>query len=376
VDLGGGTSDVAVLEVEDEGRGHTLKFSVLASGALTRAGDQVDTAVASQIGGALPKDRVERDALELVAQQLKEDVTASGEAVRQWALQPQRTFSLNGDQLDKAVKGLVDDIVRFTDGVTRGARLREEILKSPTAIRAEPWAEVGKSIDAVVIAGGTGRLSLVQQKLREKFKCEVVLVDRPQHSVVEGLASRTDYGRINMPRPPYSFRLRYKTSQGEDEVILYEAFTPFCSPSNAVAGDTMNFEDNVLLPGALKGPLEDCYLFCTSLGGTEPIVDFKKYKYKKLKVDPKKKGQGNGAKSSFTETWVRKEDGKSSFIKIKGDGREPVAIVIRPNGTLFINRTEISVREWPVVRGKNDPEHGPTIEVVIGPPAGHDWRHH
>jgi hypothetical protein len=132
----------------------------------------------------------------------------------------------------------------------------------------------------------------------------------------------------------------------------------------------------VRLPGALKGPLEGCYLFCTSLGGTEPIVEFKEYEYKKLKVKAKKKGQGNDAKSSLTETHVRVEVGQSSFIGVKGDGRKPVAIVIRPNGTLFINGIEISVREWPVVRGKNDPEHGPTIEVVIGPPAGHDWRHH
>lgn len=358
VDAGGGTTDVAVIQAEDSVA--SLHFSVLASDAISTAGDHVDQTVSSYLRARDSIALEDASDVELlrVSRFLKEALTADVEARATFGRSNQAA-SLTRDEFDDAFRSTADRVVRFTKAVVRSALMRERDALKPDQIRSQPWDVTRLSVDTIVLAGGTGRIPALRQALEECFGSAVVELASPQTAVVEGLAATVDYGRINLPRPPFDFVLSYGSKKGRVTKALYEAFTPLYD-WHAVFGGMAQYRRAVSLEGL--SPDAIVQVACMTPGPNPEEVP--------LAINWVETGHGSDGSITRTE--------HAGAFEVKHNGRGELALVLRPDGTLIINGTKYQVDEWPVVRGRQNRGALPPINVKrrFEVASDDDWRHH
>jgi molecular chaperone DnaK (HSP70) len=266
-DMGGGTLDVAVLEVRGRRR---PELAVLAAIGVAEAGDALDDAIAEDLASVLTVRGVDMDSLDnptrartrlvYAAREAKEGLSVTQEHA---AVLPKRQFGVadvwyTRDQLEQVFADQIDRAEQTVITALKVARMTEGMNESAYSIMQTPVEQMTATIDAVVLSGGMTRIPYVKQRLQQLFgpRTRIEVADiAPDTAVALGLARAGSYGRINMYRPAFDVLLEW-----EDELrTVYDAFTPLVAPGMiARGGADLRYARNgldLLLPRKGKGRL-------------------------------------------------------------------------------------------------------------------------
>ncbi|SVA94543.1 uncharacterized protein METZ01_LOCUS147397, partial [marine metagenome] len=236
-DYGGGTLDVAVLEVaRPDGAAHP-EITVLAADALLYAGDSLDERISDDLKPSLTssgwsgeQDEVEKNQLTLrAARDLKHALTDTDEAVVRI---PgfDRPVPYTREQLEAAFRPQLEKAMEFVFNVIKMSMAREHHADYGL-IRSLEEERLADEIHHILLAGGMSRIPRVSKelglRLHERFVVDPGLVD-PEKSVVSGLTFKDAVSGLNLHRPGFGFIAEYLNAQGEKigEQVLYEAFSP------------------------------------------------------------------------------------------------------------------------------------------------------
>jgi molecular chaperone DnaK (HSP70) len=226
-DMGGGTLDIAVLDI----RGNDL--AVLAAVGVPEAGDVLDRAIAEDLEDALAAKGVDVDSLEFprrarnrlryAAQEAKVALTTEDEHD---VVLPRRLFGIGSvsytrEQLNAAFSAQMDRAEVVVTAALRAARITEP------DIAGAPLSEVVEGVDVVVLSGGMSRVPYVAERLRDLFPAGTRIETasaRADEAVARGLALASRYRRINRYRPAFDIVLDW--DDGQESRAVYEAYTP------------------------------------------------------------------------------------------------------------------------------------------------------
>lgn len=250
-DMGGGTLDIAVLNVR-------------ASGEPGRR--RVDIAVQAADGNDIAGDRVDRALVEIVTTRLRErGFDAVGpelpDDLNGWLLRAAREAKVKLSETEQitvhvehplieipdtplfrsdvvqAIDPLLKDSMKKVWEVAR-ASLMSQVAGStdahtltPEQARSLGPAELSSGIDYVLLAGGMSLIPAVREYLGAIFGHDKVhQVPDPNQLVVIGLAGDETYESLNLHRPGFDFVLEWNDPQGQaHERPVYDAHTPFYS---------------------------------------------------------------------------------------------------------------------------------------------------
>jgi molecular chaperone DnaK (HSP70) len=333
IDIGGGTLDVAYLDIVDDGKHPT--FTVLAADALDRAGDDVDGDIAAELRHDL-EDRgknpdltgnpaVAEAELQRAARSLKILLSTTLEArvgVLPLLGVPELAYSRAAlEQRLKPFLGRAEGLVR---SVLASGRLRERNAPTIQEINRD-LANVTKDVSYVLLTGGTSQIPCVRDYFSAMFPTAIVDWSQSrdaQQAVALGLAGTDNYSRLNLHRP--SFDLVALSPDGTEKV-LYAAYTPLYQAYEIQSGNNR--------PGHRKdftnasGSSGNLRIVCRDLAGNDvPIVT--------VETDGQRRNSG--------ELTVRMAAGAQGFIKLYVDGQ----ILVDAPG----QRASYRMKDWPVLR--------------------------
>jgi molecular chaperone DnaK (HSP70) len=332
-DMGGGTLDVALLDVHAE-PGQVPEISVLSSWGIDEAGDALDQRIAQELTAQLRNlgVDVENDsAHELLvteaARQAKLQLSAARDAVvavrRPGVASHGLTYTR--EQLEVAFDPQLRRAEELVWAVIRGARVTHEVPQTPSQIRRLQQQDLAMDVDFVLLAGGMSRVPAVASLVERILPGVELHLDAgiaADEAIVAGLAETAAYERINLHRPPFDFVLEYVKAGELISLPVYDAYSPFYPPFFAMQRDILYHEwrlRNGELPSTGYG-----FLRVYTPGG-EPVH---------LQID-----DSNGA------------------VKVPFGHISP-AVMIHPNGLVAIvdgrrSTTSFMVPRWPVIRGKD-----------------------
>ncbi len=265
-DMGGGTLDIAVLEVQGRKR---QELAVLAAIGAADAGDALDQSIADDLDLVLAAQGVDVDSLShpnrarthlaFAARGAKEGLTFTEDHA---VSLPRRLFGISevwytrdqleqvfAEQMERAESQVITAlmIAQMTD---EGATTAYDILRTPPE-------DLTATVDVVLLSGGMSRIPYVKQRLQELFGPTTTVTtadDEPDQAVALGLARAAHYGRINMYRPGFDILLEWDG----DFRIVYDAFTPLVQQGQISGGGALRYFRNGLdldLPRQGKGRL-------------------------------------------------------------------------------------------------------------------------
>ncbi|MDW3217094.1 MAG: Hsp70 family protein [Acidimicrobiales bacterium] len=236
-DFGGGTLDVAVLDVE---RGAAPRITALAASGNSYAGDRIDKAIARRVwsqvdrSGAFRGDDVFEALLGRAAVRLKETLSGETEASTLVGggyddLSPLR---LDAKVLAEIMQEPLEAARRAVERTLKLAGLRARNAETAT-LRATSFDKLTPQVDFVLAVGGMSRSRDVTAALRTWFPDAKVVKDpgvlAPEESVVSGLTVDDVVSELNLDRPAFSFVVEYhdrRTGELLDSETVYEAFSP------------------------------------------------------------------------------------------------------------------------------------------------------
>jgi molecular chaperone DnaK (HSP70) len=242
-DMGGGTLDVAVLDV------HGRDVSVLAAHGVAEAGDALDQAIAEDLDYVLGAAGVDIDALSnprrlrarllYAARAAKVALSTETETdvILSRPLFGIGTIRYTRDQLDAVFSSQMDRAELCVADTLRAARLTEQAPGSAYDIARTPIETLVEEVEAVILSGGMSRLPYVAKRLKQLFPPRTIVElasPAPETAVVEGLAKAGRYGRINVYRPSFDVLLEWDG----DFRTVYEAFTPLVERWQIARGGT------------------------------------------------------------------------------------------------------------------------------------------
>jgi len=233
-DMGGGTLDIAVLEV------HGTDVSVLAALGVAEAGNALDKAIAEDLEYALAgkgtdirmleKPKRARDRLRHAAP----DVKVSLSSVTELDVKlPRREFGIASIPYGRAKLNEVFAPQMDRAEVCVATALRIALLPAVTDadsahdIARAPLEELTEQVDVVVLSGGMSQIPYVKERLRRMFgdgtRIEPACA-KPEQAVAIGLARAPGYGLISKYRPAFDILLEW--DEGRQQRTVYEAHTP------------------------------------------------------------------------------------------------------------------------------------------------------
>jgi molecular chaperone DnaK (HSP70) len=346
VDAGGGTTDVAVIQAEDSD--DSLRFSVLASDAISTAGDHVDTLVSDHLRqrDSISSEEIADAELLRVSLFLKEALTSETSATSIYGSGGAREAVLTREEFDEAFSATGDKIIQFTEAVVRSAKMRERDPLPPDVIRKMDWIKIRASVDVVVLAGGTGRIPALRKALEASFGKPVVELMSPQLAVVKGLAARVDYGRINLPRPPFDFVLEYEYQGKTFSETLYKGFTPLYE-WDAVFGGSPQLYKEFRVETMHRGAVKTVRVACKTPGANTEYVPL---------LFNEREEQPDGELGPITSS-------EQNYFEVVLDLNGGVKFILRPDGTVVLNHVKYGIEEWPAVRGRHNRGALPPVNV-------------
>jgi actin-like ATPase involved in cell morphogenesis len=232
-DAGGGTLDVAVMNIEESDKGSN-RIVVLSAGSLAESGDAVDLAIARHIADAngMPEHDCENDVSLLKdARDVKEALATSGSVTKKDILIGTKRCVITIDQgtIATIVQGQLERSLRLVEVQLRLSELRGPDAVKPFELGRLDLGKLCNKIDNVVLVGGLTKLPLFGEALRAMFpKAITHEVGNPQELVALGLTFGERLQSLNLPRPPVNIVIE---SDGERET-LYQAFTPLYKTIN------------------------------------------------------------------------------------------------------------------------------------------------
>lgn len=251
-DMGGGTLDVAVLDVRGK-----REVAVLAAIGTTQAGDTLDEEIASDLESmlgvrvdALDSPEAARAELRAAARAAKVELSLEDETpvnfsalhfggAEVWYTRP---------QLEAAFTRQMDDAIDAVGLALRAAKLTERSSGNIHEVARASVQALAAEVDVVVLAGGMSHVPYVRARLAAMFgpRTEIVyaypaadsqaLFRRPELAIAVGLAQADEFGRINMYRPALDIQL--KIDGRSEPVRLYEAFTPLMDQGKLRGGSS------------------------------------------------------------------------------------------------------------------------------------------
>lgn len=337
-DMGGGTLDIAVLDVVG---GPHPEISVLSALGVQLAGDMLDTAIANDITDELAERGLQLadlpEAKTIEALVLREARTAK----IQLSTQPRHRIVFRGlattqlpvlaytrEQLEERFRPQMDQAVDLVWAALRAAKLTELGTRAPDELRRMDGDRLAADIDYVLLAGGMSRVPYVERRIGEIFPGAMVY-DKAgvpaDEMIVAGLADPVGYDRLNLHRPGFDFVLEYTKDGQKRTETIYPAYTPFYSPGEAWTRSHLGFErrgDDFPGPGSGEGVLR----VRTTSGD-----------YLALRYDGE------------TKHGLRLRLGQDMLFKIYCDGQ----ILINDGAR---QARKLRVHQWPVVRGSDHAE--------------------
>jgi hypothetical protein len=267
-DMGGGTLDVAVLDVEGGAR---PEISVLSALGTARAGDALDDAIAADLTEELlrrgfdaqdsPHPALFRALVHRAAREAKIGLSRLPEQrvvlpTRQIGQVPVLTYTR--EQLEEAFRPQLDDAERLVWAAVRAARLTGRGDRSPAELHALGPDELRDDIDYVLLTGGMSRIPYVRERIgalcprAQVFDYVGVYSDE---AIVAGLADTTGYDRLNLHRPGFDFVVEWEKGGQLRRETLYAAYTALYEPWQVLNGESqLGFNRNGPdFPGPTRG---------------------------------------------------------------------------------------------------------------------------
>ncbi len=246
-DMGGGTLDIAVLDVR--GANHR-EVSVLAALGVPEAGDALDESIADDLDFTLARSGVDIDALprpdharELLldaARKVKLRLSTEEEAPVVLAAEVfggGAELWYTREQLNAVFQRQMERAEQYVAAALRVARLSERVGRSARDISRLPIESLVADVDLVLLSGGMAQIPYVAQRLRWLFG-ETTRIEpaaaKPAHAVAIGLAHTEGYGRVSIYRPAFDVALEWEDGRGFRTV--YEAFTPLVDAMQIARG--------------------------------------------------------------------------------------------------------------------------------------------
>ena len=252
-DYGGGTLDIAVLEVYFANS--EPEITVLSALGVGQAGDALDEAILADVEEEWERHSVRIDDLDQAA--LARALALRAARAAKTALSTRRdtkitvgrpftqlpTVGYSRERLESLFEPRLAAALDLTWAAIRAARLRQEGSVSPRDLVRLTGDHLAADINYVLLAGGMSQIPLVQRRLQELFpEAEVeadLSLDSPAESVAAGLAFTSAYERLNLHRPGFDFVLQWSNgSHVSDQHTLYSAHTPLYTASQVLTGQS------------------------------------------------------------------------------------------------------------------------------------------
>jgi molecular chaperone DnaK (HSP70) len=349
-DMGGGTLDIAVLDVVG---GERPEIAVLSALGTTHAGDLLDETIAgdleAELGSrgvdvaALPNPLLVRALLLRAAREAKVALTRVREhrVVLPRIVGQLPVVPYSREQMEEAFQPQMRVAEQLVWAAVRAARLTERGNRSPVDLRRQGSDELAGDINFVLLAGGMCRIPYVERRIGALFPGAQVFDSagvEPDEAIVAGLAATTGYERINLHRPGIDFVVEWNDGGQRREATVYHAYTPLYEPWQAMSGQfDLGYERygrDFPGPGQGNGVLRV----------RTPAGEYLGLKYEGQDMD--------GIQLTF---------GRDIFFKLYCDGR----IVLRDGaGRSYLMRVD----RWPRIMGR-DYARLVLRTVADGPPA-------
>ncbi|CAL9606800.1 Chaperone protein DnaK [Streptomyces sp. enrichment culture] len=256
-DFGGGTLDIAVVEVTESLQDGAPELTVLSARGVARAGDDLDLRIARDLEqdleaqgisvDRLPDPATVRALILAAARRLKallSDTRYDEQAVPVgggYTNLPLLTYTRG--RLEEAFRPQMMEALEYVRAALCEARLRRRTTPDIERLKRTPLQELATDVQHVLLAGGMSQVPLVRRLFEENFSHAQVEFDRslesPEQSVVTGLVVH-NYHRLNLPRPGFDLVLEWDDlSGGRRSELLYPAFQPLYEPHRVVRGEEL-----------------------------------------------------------------------------------------------------------------------------------------
>lgn len=336
-DMGGGTLDVAVLQVE-AGPYTVPSISVQSSVGSEIAGDRVDEAIADLLehelrtSGAMRGD-IDQRLRGWLLRAAREAKIRLGDADEVQAVVQNRDYGLPAvrlvrSQLDEAVEPLLRLAMDTLDHALRAALMSQvasrsvALSMSPKQARALSFQELVDGVKYVVAVGGMSIMPAVRDRLVQIFGAARVHTGSgfaPTQAIAMGLGEQASYERMNLHRPPFDVTLEWS---GEGRAVVYEAYSPLYDMFSALHTDSTQFRwtpDPAELPRRGFGTLR-------LRSANDQVISFR------LDGD-----EAGGIRFAF--------------------GQGTPVVLLSPNGHVYVRdgagyEQEMRIAQWPVIRGQ------------------------
>jgi molecular chaperone DnaK (HSP70) len=251
-DMGGGTLDLAVLDVR--GAGHQ-DLSVLAAFGVAEAGDSLDDVVAADLDLVIAAAGVDIDTLAkpLRARETLVDAARDAKVALTYdtehpvVLDPRFFGNLEiwytRKQLNAVFEEQMDRAESYVLLALQIAALSRPGVATAADLTAMTLDALVGHVDVVVLSGGMSRIPYVADRLKGLFPATTrieLATASPEDAVALGLAKAAQYGRINMYRPAFDIRIDW--NRGRESRVIYQAYTPLVEPAQfSRAGGELRF---------------------------------------------------------------------------------------------------------------------------------------
>ncbi|PWU45877.1 hypothetical protein DLE60_23180 [Micromonospora globispora] len=250
-DMGGGTLDIAVLDVEGGAR---PEISVLSALGTAHAGDALDDAIAADLTEELlrrgfhaqdsPHPALFRALIHRAAREAKIGLSRLPEQrvvlpTRQIGQVPVVTYTR--EQLEESFRPQLDDAERLVWAAVRASRLTGRGNRSPAELRTLGPDELRDDIDYVLLTGGMSRIPYVRERIGALFPRAQVFDYVGVYSdeaIVAGLADTTGYDRLNLHRPGFDFVVEWDEGGQLQRETLYAGYTALYEPWQVLNGES------------------------------------------------------------------------------------------------------------------------------------------
>ena len=287
-DCGGGTLDIAILEVDNKKAKEPIISVLSSNGSYGNAGDNYDEAIFKRLEEQYPNltTQEEKILLKQCAKRLKESLSYTDEATDFLGQEYNDPITLTQEELKECSLQLFEKSKNVILGAMRLAKVREPGFHFAT-VTGLSLIDLAKEYDQILFAGGMSQSPALQNYILEALggRVEKVIdkgVDSSEESIVHGLTYAKDIiDTLNLDRPAISFFARYEDRDGNliNEDLLYEAFTPLFHP-NDLAQQVFKPGKHYQLRAAeglqnspQAGQQYSVTIFCQSLEGTNmPLV--------------------------------------------------------------------------------------------------------
>lgn len=335
-DMGGGTLDVALLQVDTTSGDHSGEISVLSSKGIEEAGDSLDFAIRDDLMEMIAsydielsdKDRAELDRKILgEARQAKIILSSEDEVHVRIPMDSVRLPALTytREQLEAVFAQQLNEAEALTWNVVRESFLTHEEHRSPQELRQIANEVVASGVNRVLLAGGMSQIPAVRERLERMFPDAEVYSTAGRRiaadeAIVAGLAETSVYDRVNLHRPPFDFLLELPDGS---TITLYEAHSPLYESYMAMSRSSLYYDIEIdAKPVRGSGT---AWLRARSAMGTDVSIRF------------------GGTHSGAIEVPL---------------GHRRVRFVIKPNGHISVMdgkgvHHQFRVDRWPVLRGKD-----------------------